>query len=134
MTAAPQLPIATVISFIDCINRRDLRGLARLMADDHRLEIFDETPVVGRNANAKAWAGYFRGFPNYVIHPRRLAERGSHVAVLGHTTGSHLRLPDEEESKETLIWVAHVAEGRLRVWRLVRDAPANRRAHGLDAA
>ena len=128
-----QVPIATVISFIDRINRRDLRGLARLMADDHRLEIFDGSPVVGRNANVKAWAGYFRGFPHYVIHPRRLAERGSHVAILGHTTGSHLGLPDEEESKETLIWVADVAEGRLRVWRLTGDTPDHRRIYGLDA-
>jgi ketosteroid isomerase-like protein len=127
-------PIATVISFLDCINRCDLDGLARLMADDHRLEIFDEAPVVGRDANAKAWAGYFGGFPNYVIHPRRLAARGSCVSILGHTTGSHLGLPDEKESQETLIWVAVVADGKLTAWRLTTDTPDNRHAFGLDAA
>ena len=90
-------------------------------------------PVVGRDANVKAWAGYFRGFPDYVIHPHRLAVRGHQVAILGHTTGSHLGLPDEEESRETLIWVADVAEGRLKVWRLVGDTADNRRTYGLEA-
>jgi hypothetical protein len=127
-----QVPIAAVISFVDCINRRDLDGLARLMADDHRLEIFDEAPLVGRDANVKAWAGYFGGFPNYVVHPRRLAARGGQVAILGHTTGSHLGLPDEEESKQTLIWIGDVTEGRLSVWRLAGDTPDHRRIYGLD--
>ncbi len=125
-------PIAAAISFIDCINRRDLDGLVRLMADGHRLNVFDEAPVVGRDANARAWDGYFRSFPNYVIHPRHLAVRGHQVAILGHTTGSHLGLPDDQESRETLIWVADTADGRLTAWRLVADTPNNRRALGLE--
>jgi hypothetical protein len=54
------------------------------------------------------------------------------VAVLGHTTGSHLGLSDEEEQELTLIWIAEIRHGRVRVWRLREDSPENRRATGLD--
>jgi hypothetical protein len=67
-----------------------------------------------------------------VIHPRRIAEVGGSVAVLGHTTGSHLGLPDAEESRQTLIWLADVIDGALSNWVLVEDNSANRRRFGLQ--
>jgi hypothetical protein len=79
-------PLATVLSFIDCVNRLDLDGLGRHMTEKHRLVIFDEAPLVGRQANMKAWSGYMDQFPNYVIHPIRLSADGTRVAVLGTTT------------------------------------------------
>jgi hypothetical protein len=54
------------------------------------------------------------------------------VAVLGHTTGSQLGLSDEEEQELTLIWIAEIRDGRVRVWRLRERSPANRRAIGLE--
>ena len=127
-------PIAVAIRFIDCINRGDIDGLERLMTDDHRLVVFDEAPVEGREANARAWRGYVAAFPNYVIHPTRLSERGRVVAILGSTTGSHLDLPDTEELKQTLIWIAEVSGGLVETWTLVGDNAANREAWGLVEA
>jgi hypothetical protein len=124
-------PVAVVVGFIDCINQRDVPGLGRLMTSDHRLEVYDEPAVVGRSANVRAWQGYVGSFPNYLIHPHRFAENGGTVAVLGHTTGSHLDLPDAEESRLTLIWVAEVVDGGVRSWRLIDDTPDNRRGLGL---
>lgn len=125
-------PVAAVVSFIDRINQGDVDGLGRLMTDDHVLEVFAEPPVRGRGANAAGWRGYVGAFPAYVIHPRRIAERDHRVAVLGHTTGSHLGLPPEAEVRHTLIWVADVADGRLRTWSLVDDTPEQRARLGLD--
>jgi hypothetical protein len=90
----PLPPVALAISFIDCINRSDLAALSDLLSTDHRLEVFDEEPLVGKQANAVAWRGYFEKFPSYVIYPREIAERSGIVAILGHTTGSHLGLRD----------------------------------------
>jgi hypothetical protein len=129
----PLSAVAVVVSFVDHINRRDANGLVRLMSADHRLEIFDEDPVVGREANAAAWRGYFYAFPDYLIHPRLISESDGTVAILGHTTGSHLGLPDDEERELTLIWIGHAADGAVTRWRLLEDNPANRKAHGLDA-
>jgi hypothetical protein len=123
---------AVVISFIDCINRRDVEGLGRFMTEDHALQVFAEPPLIGRDANIAAWRSYAASFPNYVIHPHRIAERIGCVAVVGHTTGSHLRLPDASESKLTLIWLAGLAGGKVRTWTLVEDNPDNRHHLGLD--
>jgi ketosteroid isomerase-like protein len=124
--------VAVVISFIDRVNHGDAEGLGRLMTDDHSLEVLDEPPVRGRDANIEAWRGYLGSFPAYVIYPRRIAARGGEVAVLGQTTGSHLGLPDEEEFKLTVIWVATAVDGRLSRWRVADDAPDLRRRLGLD--
>jgi ketosteroid isomerase-like protein len=124
-------PDAVALRFIDCINRNDIEGLAALMTDDHKLVIFDEAPVRGREQNKEAWNGYATSFPDYVIYPHRLAERHGQVAILGHTTGSHLGLPDDEESKLTLIWIAGIEGDKLSSWTLIADNPQNRQAWGL---
>ena len=125
-------PVAAVIGFIDRINRGDVKGLGELMTDDHELAVFDEDPLSGRTANMEAWAGYSAACPNYVIYPRAITEPSERcVAVLGHTTGSHLGLADDEERKLSLIWFAEVTEDRLRRWRLLEDTPARRREFGF---
>ena len=129
---APLPPTAVAISFIDCVNRADLDGLGALMTVDHALEVFDEAPLIGRDANVEAWRGYFAAFPRYVIYPRRIAASGDVVAVQGHTTGSHLDLPDEDEVQLSAIWLVTVVDGAVRRWRLVEDTAAHRRAYGLD--
>lgn len=70
MASQPLPAVATTISFLDRIDHTDLAGLTELMHPDHRLLVMDAPPVVGRDANAEAWRGYFAAFPEYVIHPR----------------------------------------------------------------
>jgi len=124
-------PTDAVMSFVDCINRRDVDGLGRLMAEDHTLKVFDEAPLAGRHANIAAWRGYAGAFPHYRIYPDQVSEDEDRVAVLGHTTGSHLGLPDDEERRMTLIWVAEVVDGALRSWTLVEDSLESRERLGL---
>jgi hypothetical protein len=102
------------------------------MSDDHSLQVFDEPPLTGREPSIEAWHGYAASFPNYVIYPHRVAPAGSCVAVVGHTTGSHLGLPTAEEEKLTLIWVADIENGLVRSWRLIEDTRENRHRLGLD--
>jgi ketosteroid isomerase-like protein len=131
---SPLPAVAVAVGFVYCVNRQDADGLALLMAEDHSLEVFDEDPLVGRGANVEAWRGYFASFPDYVIHPHRLAESGRTVAILGHTTGSHLGLPDAEEQATTLIWLATVVRGVVTRWKLVEDTTVERQEWGLDDA
>jgi ketosteroid isomerase-like protein len=56
-----------IIGFVDRINRGDIGGLVEMMSEDHRLEVFDEKPVVGRDANKSAWRGYMTAYPRGVI-------------------------------------------------------------------
>ena len=127
----PLPPLAAALSFIDRINHRDLDGLVALMAKDHTLKVLDEAPTRGRTANARGWHGYFDAFPAYVIYPARLAAQGERVAILGHTTGSHLGLPDDEEIRLAVIWIAEV-RGLVRAWSIVADTPTRRVELRLD--
>jgi hypothetical protein len=125
-------PRAVALRFVERVNRADVAGLEALLTEDHTLQVFDEPPQRGRLAVAAGWRGYARAFPAYTIYPHRVAARGNQVAILGHTTGSHLGLPDEEESKLTLIWIVSVEGKRVSSWTLVEDTPAHRQALALD--
>ena len=128
-----ELPdVAVVVSFIDRVNHADVEGLGCLMTADHTLQVLDEPPLRGREANLRAWRGYLTSYPAYVIYPRRIAGHAGRVGVLGHTTGSHLGLPDEQERELTVIWVADVVGGRLATWRVAADTADLREELGLD--
>jgi ketosteroid isomerase-like protein len=130
----PLPPVPTTLSFLDRINRSDPDGLGALMTVDHTLQVFDEEPLIGRDANVAAWRGYFAAFPEYVIYAHRIAVDGAVVAVQGWTTGSHLGLPDEDELELSLIWLATVVDGAVSRWQLIEDVDANRRRFGLTDA
>ena len=59
----PLPPVAAVIGFIDAINQGDVDRLAALMSPGHRLQVLQEPPVTGREANRDAWNGYVRDLP-----------------------------------------------------------------------
>jgi ketosteroid isomerase-like protein len=128
----PLPPVAAVVGFIDAINRGDADRLAALMSPDHRLQVLREAPVTGREANREAWGGYVTAFPDYVIYPDRIVQRGDDVLVLGSTTGSHLGLPDEQERQLKLIWRATVRDGLLARWQIMADTPEQRSLLELD--
>jgi ketosteroid isomerase-like protein len=86
----PLPPVAAVIGFIDAINRGDVDRLVALMSPGHRLQVLQEPPLTGRDANRGAWKGYVTAFPDYVIYPDHIVHRGDDVLVLGGTTGSTL--------------------------------------------
>ena len=129
---SPLPPVAAVIGFVDAINRGDVDRLVSLMSPDHRLQVHQESPVAGREANREAWYGYVTAFPDYVIYPDRIVHRGDDVLVLGSTTGSHLGLPDEQERQLKLIWRATVRDGLLVLWQIMADTPGQRSSLGLD--
>jgi len=120
-------PLAMAISFIDCINHGDVDRQATFMHERFELRVFDEPPSTG----TEGWRGYATAFPNYLIHPHRMAVKGETAAIVGHTSGSHLALPDEEEAKLTLIWLCEVRDGKVLSWTLTEDNPAARGRWGL---
>ena len=127
----PLPPVAAVIGFIDAINFSDVDRLVALMSPDHRLQVLNEPPLDGREANRAAWHGYVTAFPDYVIYPDRFVHRGDDVLVLGSTTGSHLGLPDQEERQLGVTWRATVRDGLLTLWQIIEDTPGRRVLLGL---
>jgi len=128
---SPLPPVAAVIGFIDAINRGDVDRLVALMSPGHRLQVLQEPPLDGREANRGAWDGYLTAFPRYVIYPDRIVHRGDEVLVLGVTTGSHLGLSDQEERQLKVVWRATVRDGLLTLWQVIEDTPRQRALLGL---
>jgi len=128
---SPLPPVAAVIGFIDAINRGDVDRLVALMSPGHRLQVLQEPPPDGREANRSAWDGYLTAFPRYVIYPDRIVHRGDDVLVLGGTTGSHLGLSDQEERQLKVVWRATVRDGLLTLWQVIEDTPRQRALLGL---
>jgi len=127
----PLPPVAVVVGFIDAINHGDVDRLVAFMSPDHRLQVLQEPPLSGREANRDAWVGYVTAFPDYVIYPDRIVHRGDDVLVLGSTTGSHLGLSDQEERQLKVIWRATVHDGLLALWQVIDDNPGRRALLGL---
>ena len=124
--------VGAVIAFMDAISSADVDRMLELMTDDHVMRIVDEPPVNRSDALRSAWRGYFQAFPRYRVYIDRLAAEGNRVALLGHTTGSHLGLPDEEERHIPVIWTADVQDGRLASWNILDDSAQIRRELGLS--
>jgi hypothetical protein len=126
----PTPEVATVLNFIDCINRGDIDGIDALIADQHTMQMFNEPPEVGRVSVVEAWAEYLRSFPHFEIHPHSYtAHRG--VAVLGHVTGSHVPFNATQPRLVTIIWSAQVECRRIVSWRLHHDTPRHRMEFGF---
>ena len=69
-----------------------------------------------------------------MIYPHEVVGDGEDVVMLGHTTGSHLDLPDEEERRLDVIWRATVRDGLLTRWQILEDTPVRREQLGLAAS
>jgi ketosteroid isomerase-like protein len=77
---------ATVaLGFNECINARDLKGLARLMANNHTFIDTAGTAVVGKAACVEAWRGFFDSYPEYRNVFEAVLARGNRITVVGHT-------------------------------------------------
>ena len=109
--------LVVAVSFIDQINRRDFDALTSLMSSDHRLEVLDEGPLVGKSANTDAWRGYFKSFPRNVIHPHRIAEANGRVAILGTPPGRTSGYPTSKN--------AHSHSSGSRAWTMAPSPDGN---------
>src|SRR5262249_46492507 len=98
-----------------------------------RLQVLQEPPVTGREANRDAWNGYLTAFPDYVIYPDRLVHHGDDVLVLGSTTGSHLGLSDQDERQLKVIWRATVRDGLLTLWQVLERVTGSTVVNGAEA-
>jgi ketosteroid isomerase-like protein len=127
-------PLDLAFRFVECINRRNLEGLADLMADDHVFIDLSGEVHHQREGLIEDWRSYFTQFPDYMIHLAEAYILGDTIALIGRTTGSHAGQPRQEEFQGTIIWVAEIDQGKLRRWQLLDDTALNRTTLGLDAA
>lgn len=128
----PAKPVQVTLDFIEKINQGDADGLADLLALAHTVTDLAGDVEKDQEKLAAGWHEYLSTCPIYHIYIRQLFTKDNDVIVVGHTTGSHLNLPDEEEfHSEGVFWAATVKEGRLSAWELYNDTVENQLNEGM---
>jgi ketosteroid isomerase-like protein len=110
------------LQFNECINDRDIVGLAALLTDDHTFIDSANGSVHGKERVIEAWKGFFAQFPDYQNLFERVESRGQLVAVLGRSTCS------EPQLDGPALWTAKVRGDKVAEWRVYKDTPENRQA------
>ena len=74
-----------VMSFNECISRRDLGGLSNLMTDDHVFIDSGNNTIAGKERCVEAWRAFFATFPDYRNHFVRVLSAASEAVILGRS-------------------------------------------------
>lgn len=124
---------ATVTAFIDCINRHDVAGIARLMTRDHVFIDSLGNRIEGAEVMQQGWAQYLATVPDYRIEIEGHASSGDTVLLHGLAAGTLAhdgRMRPDSRWQVTAAWRAVVRGGRIALWQVFCD---NKRMHELLA-
>jgi ketosteroid isomerase-like protein len=113
------------MEFNDCINNRDIDGLARLMAVDHTLIDRQGTITRPKEVVLGKWKEFFRMFPEYRNTFTHLESREHRVFVVGFASWSAHRFTD------VALWTATIVDDRVQEWRVYDDNETNRKSLNL---
>lgn len=118
--------LKTIAEFINHINQGNTQGVANLLASDHTF-IDVKGDVENDYARiVKGWQEYLDTYKNYKIYIRQIFELDDSIALVGHTTGSHLNLSDEVEfHAEGVIWLVKIIKGKIFYWQIFSDSIEN---------
>jgi len=114
------------LQFNECINNRDIHGLAILMADDHTFIDKANQAVQGKEKVVEAWQGFFALFPDYQNIFERVKERFNLVAISGYSTCP------EKQLDGPALWTAKIKSDKVAEWRVYEDTPENRKRLSLE--
>lgn len=118
-------PKLVVLQFNEYINSQELKGLARLMSEDHVFIDSSDEVHEGKESMLAGWADFFASYPDYRNHFHWLESRENLVLIKGFSTCS---LPALDGPA---LWTARVRNDRVAEWRVYLDTPENRRKLGI---
>jgi ketosteroid isomerase-like protein len=108
-------PQTIAVGFNDCINSRDIEGLASLMSDDHRFVDADGAVISGKANCVAAWRGFFEAFPDYRNVFASMVIRDDVVIIVGYSECA------EPSLAGPAVWTATIREGAVVEWRVYED-------------
>ena len=112
--------------FNECINSRDIHGLATLMTDDHTFIDSANQAVQGKEKVVEAWQGFFALFPDYCNIFERVEWRNNLVAISGYSTCT------EQQLDGPALWTAELRGDKVAEWRVYNATPENRKRLNLE--
>lgn len=117
--------ISLVLRFNECINTRDLTGLAEMMTDDHTFIDSSGETHKGREKMTLGWFDFFKDYPDYRNNFTQIFIQGDLVVMVGFSECSH------ESLDGPAIWTAKLRDGFVSEWRVYLDTEEVRSQFGL---
>lgn len=105
-------PRSIVLDFIKNVNQGNLIEVNAAISED-----VISIDILGRVYQEREFMeNYLINYPQYKIHVDNALRGGNGVAIIGHTSGSHVL--SEIEKNETLVWTAEIEDGLISEWRI----------------
>jgi 3-methyladenine DNA glycosylase AlkD len=122
----PPKAIQVALNFIEKINQGDIEGVDALLSPDTTYVDLAGNLERGKEQLADCWEGYLTSYPDYQIYIHRIFTIQNGVVLVGHTTGSHLKLPEYKEfHEEGRIWLVGIKAGSIDSLQLYQDTVEN---------
>lgn len=127
--------LSVTLAFVDQINQGNVSGLGNFLAEDHVFIDISGKTETGAALMVSNWQDYLENYPDYKIFLNRIFQIGEEIYLIGHTTGSHLNLPEDVEFiTEGVIWKSVVKSGKIVKWQLFKDTLQNFEMINLSTA
>jgi 3-methyladenine DNA glycosylase AlkD len=118
--------VQVALTFVDKINQGDSQGVIALLAPDTTYVDLEGNIERGKEILADCWQGYLSSHFKYQIYIHRIFEIKNGVVLIGHTTGSHLKFPEDKEfHEEGRIWLFGIKDGLIESLQLYQDTVEN---------
>jgi ketosteroid isomerase-like protein len=114
-------PISIVETFNNCINNKDIDGLAALMSKEHTFIDRDGSSHGPKSHMVAGWKQFFEMFALYKNTFNKIKADGDCVFVLGFAYWS------EKEPYDPVIWTAKIENNLIAEWRVYEDSGENRK-------
>jgi ketosteroid isomerase-like protein len=114
----------STLEFVDAINKADIDKICSLMTVDHVFIDSQDNRATGKENMKKAWAEYFKMFPDYKIEIENILENDSLVCLFGYASGTYRNLQNENNSNHWRIpaaWKAIVRNNQIKQWQVYAD-------------
>ncbi len=113
-----------IYQFIERINAHDVDGLCALMTQDHLFVDSIGSTIHGRDEMHRAWAGYFKLFPDYKVTVDEILHSGMSAAVFGKASATYS--PSGHMYKDHFwevpaAWKAVIRDDLVAEWRVYAD-------------
>jgi ketosteroid isomerase-like protein len=127
------LPVNTMLAFLEQINARNVDGLCASMTDEHVFLNGLGNRMQGGESMRKGWAGNFRLFPDYRVSHKDVFSQGDVVAAFGSAEGTLAvkgELPKENHWSASAAWRAVVRDCLIAEWQVYADNQRARKTRG----
>lgn len=120
-------PKLTALLFNECINKNDIEGLVELMTDNHSLITYGNKDTEDKESTRKAWADFFKKYPDYINHFKKIESRDNFVIISGESTCSN-----EKSLNSSALWSAIIKNDKVSEWQVYEDTDENRKKLKFD--